>query len=144
MLDTCQIEIRNAADTLVRALSCLDRHAATTVTWDGKDTAGALVPDGSYTWRIVGATDGISLADYDGSTSALSGAITVQPWVTAQSPGADSITVSQTANVTATFSAPVVTYNATNRTVTLNPIRTLSRYSHYRVPVGDDGPLSGT
>ena len=92
VLSSCQVEIRNAANALVRALSCLDPHAATTITWDGRDTAGAAAPNGQYTWRIVGAVDSLSLADYDGSTTALSGPITVSgvstgPTVTAQSPG---------------------------------------------------------
>jgi hypothetical protein len=156
VLTTCQIEIRDAAHTLVRALSCLDPHAATTVTWDGKNTAGALVPDGAYTWRIVGAADGIPLADYDGSTAALSGPLTVLPAVTAHSPGDNSMSVSQTTNLTAAFSAPVtgvststfqlrsptgatvpavVSYNALTRTATLDPTATLPADARYTAVV---------
>jgi hypothetical protein len=156
VLTTCQIEIRDAAHTLVRAVSCLDPHAATTVTWDGKNTAGVLVADGAYTWRIVGAADGIPLADYDGSTAALSGPITVLPAVTAHSPGTNSNSASQTTNVTATFSAPVtgvstatfmlrgpagatvpavVSYNALTRTATLDPTATVAADARYTATV---------
>jgi hypothetical protein len=35
------------------------------------------VPDGEYTWRIVGAPGDEVLVDYDGSTAGITGTVTV-------------------------------------------------------------------
>lgn len=157
VLSSCQVEIRSSTDALVRALDCTDPHAATTVTWDGKDTAGAVAPDGAYRWRLVGAVDGLPLVDYDGSTSGLSGTVAVSgssaaPTVTARTPAANATGVAVAGNLTATFSEPVVgvstttfvvrnsagtvipaavSYNATTRAATLNPTASLPPDARY-------------
>jgi hypothetical protein len=158
VLTACTLEIRDAASTIVRSLPCTSPHAAATVTWDGKDATGAVVANGSYAWRIVGATGPASLVDYDGSTTALGGTVTVSggttggPTVTAQGPGAGGTSAPVATNVTATFSQPVtgvsgttfrlrnaagtlvgaaVSYNATTRTATLNPSANLVPDTRY-------------
>ena len=56
---TCnvQVKIYNSVNTLVRTIkkngvSCPAEGAAVLLKWDGKDTAGVLVPPGTYTYRI--------------------------------------------------------------------------------------------
>jgi hypothetical protein len=156
VLSACAVEIRNSANTLVRSLSCTDSNAATTVSWNGRDTGGALVPAGSYSWRIVGNTGGAALVDYDGSSTALSGTVSVAgvsgPAVTAQSPVVNGTSAAVSTNITATFSKAVqgvsattftlrnaagtligraVTYNATTRVATLNPSVNLTPDTRY-------------
>jgi len=60
---TCKVQtkIYNSANTLVRTIkkngvSCPAGGAAVLLKWDGRDTAGVLVPAGTYTYKIQ-ATD---------------------------------------------------------------------------------------
>jgi hypothetical protein len=59
---TCpaQLRIRDAGGALVRVIgkkvSCPPGGAAASMTWDGRDTAKALVPAATYTYEIL-ATD---------------------------------------------------------------------------------------
>ena len=44
--------IRNGAGTVVRTFSVANGNAAATVTWNGRNNAGATVPDGTYTMSV--------------------------------------------------------------------------------------------
>lgn len=78
-LTTCSLVIRNGLGTVVRTISCDAAYTPlgeAVVTWDGKDSSGALVPGGSYTWQLAGGDGDGSLVDVDG-TSGVQGAVTV-------------------------------------------------------------------
>ncbi len=46
------LTIRNSTGGLVRTLSAAGISGQTRITWNGKNTAGALVTSGTYTWRL--------------------------------------------------------------------------------------------
>jgi hypothetical protein len=78
-LTSCSVTVTQAA-TPVRTLSCNSMQAgqgAAAVTWDGRDSDGNLVADGSYTWTVEAAGSGGSALDASGGSSAVSGIVTV-------------------------------------------------------------------
>jgi Ca2+-binding RTX toxin-like protein len=117
----------------------------------------------------VAATNGVG----DGARSANSAVVTptapgVRPTITARTPGSGAFAVSQTGNLTATFSGAVttvntttfalrlgtattgasvpagVTYNATTRVATLNPTPTLAADTRYTATLSGIGSPAGT
>ncbi len=46
------VRARNAAGTLLKRWSVPDVGGPTPITWDGRDSAGRVVPDGTYTLRV--------------------------------------------------------------------------------------------
>jgi flagellar hook assembly protein FlgD len=49
-----QLVLRNSAGSTVRTITqTVQADKAGTLTWNGRNTAGALVPAGTYTWRVV-------------------------------------------------------------------------------------------
>jgi hypothetical protein len=80
LLTSCRLEIRDAEGALMRSLPCTGNglDAYVTVQWNGRGPTAWIVPSGEYSWRIVGATGDLPLVGYDGSTSGLSGTITVE------------------------------------------------------------------
>lgn len=84
-LTTCSLVIRNGSGTVVRTISCDAAYTTlgeAVVTWDGKDSSGALVPGGSYTWQLTGGDGDGPLVDVDG-TSGVQGTVTVTTGTTA-------------------------------------------------------------
>jgi hypothetical protein len=78
-LTSCSVTITQDS-TLVRTLSCNSVQAGqgvAAVTWDGRDSGGNLVADGSYTWTVEAAGSGGSALDASGGSSAVSGTVTV-------------------------------------------------------------------
>ncbi|WP_234336808.1 FG-GAP-like repeat-containing protein [Streptomyces xylophagus] len=69
---TWQVTVRNTAGTTVRTLSGADARGLLTATWDGKDTAGRLVANGTYTWTLTARP-----ADGQGAALTRSGSLTV-------------------------------------------------------------------
>lgn len=54
---TVSLVLRNSAGSTVRTLTqTVQAGGSSTLTWNGRNTAGSLVPKGTYTWRVV-ATD---------------------------------------------------------------------------------------
>ena len=77
-LTSCALELRDAEGTLVRTNQCTAiAYGVATVTWNDTGRVEDRVPLGTYSWRIVAASGDRPLVDYDGSTSALSGTVTV-------------------------------------------------------------------
>ena len=158
VLTTCQLEIRDVDDVLLRTVPCTSAaNGAATVEWSGRGAGAETVEDGTYGWRIVAANGDRPLVDYDRSTSALGGTLTVdsppRPTVFAPEPGA--VAVAQTTEVGLSFDEPVtgvdstslqlrraadgvavpssVDYDAPTRTATLTPVDPLSPLSRYSV-----------
>ena len=50
---TIRVRIRNAADTTVRTMTATTSAGTVAITWDGKGTDGAVVPDGTYDVRLT-------------------------------------------------------------------------------------------
>ena len=75
---TCQVKVKiqNASGGQVNMLSsnvpCSTIGTASSMTWDGRDSAGTIVPNGTYTYRI-------QASDYAGNVSSMvSGAVGVK------------------------------------------------------------------
>ncbi len=67
--ETCSVEVRvfSSSGVLVRILtstaSCPSGGAAGSVVWDGRNGAGAVVPDGTYTYRIRGRDNALNASN---------------------------------------------------------------------------------
>ncbi|MCX4590486.1 hypothetical protein OG819_12175 [Streptomyces sp. NBC_01549] len=64
--------VRNTAGATVRTLSGSDARGLQTADWDGKDSAGRLVANGTYTWTLTAQP-----ADGQGAALNRSGSLTV-------------------------------------------------------------------
>lgn len=92
-LDSWNVTISDSTGTAIRHLT--SAAPATTGTarpvWDGTDDGGAALPDGAYTWALIGVAadgDGGTVGD-DGTQHGLTGTITIQrtpPTATVTSP----------------------------------------------------------
>ncbi|MGL3807530.1 Ig-like domain-containing protein [Paeniglutamicibacter sp. R2-26] len=131
---------------------------AATYSYNGATNTATLNPNANLatgTRYTVSLTNGIQ----DGGGNALAATswsftTDAAPTVTSRTPGTDATNVSRTGNISATFSeavtgangtnvrltspsgatvTAVVTYNALNRTVTLNPVATLAANTRYTV-----------
>jgi hypothetical protein len=67
-----KVTVRNTAGATVRTLSGSDARGLLTAAWDGKDSAGCLVVNGTYTWTLTAQP-----ADGQGSALSRSGSLTV-------------------------------------------------------------------
>ena len=63
---TVTIDVLDSANTSVRTLrsNASAFRGTNAVTWDGKNTAGAVVPDGRYTFRVVATASGQTSEPY--------------------------------------------------------------------------------
>ncbi|TCO50233.1 hypothetical protein EV646_102307 [Kribbella antiqua] len=75
-LPTCKITITSGA-TVKRTLSCATTVGAARVAWNGRDSAGRLVPKGRYTWTLTGSDADGSLLWWTGSATPIRGTVTV-------------------------------------------------------------------
>jgi hypothetical protein len=63
--------------TTVRVLGCANTSGMVHVTWDGRSATGALVPAGTYTYRVSGRDDdGYWMRHYDGTLRSVTGTAT--------------------------------------------------------------------
>ncbi|MER7179341.1 FG-GAP-like repeat-containing protein [Streptomyces hyaluromycini] len=67
-----QVTVRNEAGDTVRTVSGSDARGLLTAAWDGKDSAGRLVVNGTYTWTLTARP-----ADGQGAALGLTGSIEV-------------------------------------------------------------------
>ena len=67
-----QVAVRGTAGTTVRTLSGADARGLLKAAWDGKDSAGRLVPNGTYAWTLTARP-----ADGKGAALTRSGSLTV-------------------------------------------------------------------
>lgn len=64
-------------NTTVRVLSCANTSGMARVTWDGRSSTGALLPAGTYTYRVSGRDDdGYWMRHYDGTLRSVTGTVT--------------------------------------------------------------------
>jgi hypothetical protein len=75
-LPTCKITITSGT-TVKRTLSCATTVGAARVAWNGRDSAGRLVPKGRYTWTLTGSDADGSLLWWTGSATPIRGTVTV-------------------------------------------------------------------
>jgi hypothetical protein len=75
-LPTCTVTVRSGT-TVVRTLSCANTTGRALLTWDARNTAGALVPKGTYTWTITASTSDGSVLWWTGSATPLTSTLTV-------------------------------------------------------------------
>lgn len=118
-----------SGSTTVRTLTGTTVNASVRPSWNGRNTAGKLVPNGTYTWTLTGsAADGSgAVAGLDG-TSAVSGTVRVgtTPPAGVMTNAALSSSVSATATIPVTWKATglapgaTVSYSVQYRTVTVN------------------------
>ena len=105
-LTQCAVTISSGA-TAVRVLPCSPTQmlvGEATVSWDGRNSAGSIVPLGTYTWTLAGADADGSLLDTKGNASPITGTIatashSIVSLVCASSSGAAYEPVTLTANV---------------------------------------------
>ena len=63
---TCTVEVRiqNSSgvlvNTLTKTVSCPTGGAAGSVVWDGRNSSGAIVPNGTYTYRVRGTDNALN------------------------------------------------------------------------------------
>jgi hypothetical protein len=75
-LPTCKITITSGT-TVKRTLSCATTVGAARVAWNGRDSAGRLVPKGRYTWTLTGSDADGNLLWWTGSANPIRGTVTV-------------------------------------------------------------------
>lgn len=75
-LPVCAITITSGS-TVRRVLSCATAVGSARVSWNGRDSAGRLLPKGRYNWTLTGRdADGV-LRWWTGATSPIRGTITI-------------------------------------------------------------------
>ncbi len=75
-LPTCTVTIYRGT-TKVRILNCANTIGMVSVVWDGRTGGGAVLPAGTYTYRVSGRDDdGYWLRHYDGTLRAVAGTVT--------------------------------------------------------------------
>ncbi|QNE22593.1 hypothetical protein F1D05_37720 [Kribbella qitaiheensis] len=75
-LPTCTLTIRSGT-TVVRTFNCANTTGRAVLSWDARNTAGALVPKGTYTWTMTGSTSDGALRWWTASTSPITSTLTV-------------------------------------------------------------------
>jgi len=61
----------------VRILNCANATGMVAVTWNGRTGSGAILPAGTYTYRVSGRdNDGYWLRNYDGRLTTIGGTMT--------------------------------------------------------------------
>jgi len=75
-LPSCTVTMLRGT-TAVRSIGCAHTSGMVRVTWDGRSSTGALLPAGTYTYRVSGRdNDGYWLRNYDGTLRAVTGTVT--------------------------------------------------------------------
>jgi hypothetical protein len=75
-LPTCTVTIRSGT-TVVRALNCANTTGRALLSWDARNTAGTLVPKGTYTWTMTGSTPDGPLRWWTASTTPITSTLTI-------------------------------------------------------------------
>jgi hypothetical protein len=75
-LPSCTVTIYRGT-TKVRILNCANTTGMVAVTWNGRTATGAILPTGTYTYRVSGRDeDNYWLRNYDGRLTTIGGTIT--------------------------------------------------------------------
>lgn len=75
-LPTCAITIKSGT-TVRRTLSCATSVGTARVFWNGRDSAGRLLPAGKYSWTMTGRDADGTLRWWNGNTAAIAGTVTI-------------------------------------------------------------------
>jgi flagellar hook assembly protein FlgD len=75
-LTTCKLTIRSGT-TVRRVLTCPTTTGSARPGWNGLDSAGHLVPKGTYTWTLTGSDSDGTLRWWTNATHPISGTIKV-------------------------------------------------------------------
>jgi len=75
-LPTCSLTIKSGT-AVRRVLSCATTTGSARATWDGRDSAGRLLPKGAYTWTLAGRDADGTLRWWTGATHPITGTVTI-------------------------------------------------------------------
>lgn len=75
-LPTCKVTITSGS-TVRRTLSCATTVGSARVNWNGRDTAGRLLPKGRYTWTLTGSDADGALLWWTGTGTPITGTVTI-------------------------------------------------------------------
>ncbi|ONI75514.1 hypothetical protein BWI15_06600 [Kribbella sp. ALI-6-A] len=75
-LPTCALTIMSGT-TVRRTLNCATTNGSARADWDGRDSAGRLLPPGAYTWTLTGRDGDGTLRWWTGATHAITGTVRI-------------------------------------------------------------------
>jgi hypothetical protein len=75
-LPTCTVTIRSGT-TVRRTLNCATTNGSARADWDGRDSAGRLLPPGAYSWTLAGRDGDGTLRWWTGATHAITGTVRI-------------------------------------------------------------------
>jgi hypothetical protein len=75
-LPTCSLTIRSGT-TVRRTLNCATTSGSARADWDGRDSAGRLLPPGAYSWTLAGRDGDGTLRWWTGATHAITGTVRI-------------------------------------------------------------------
>ncbi|TWD82200.1 FlgD-like protein [Kribbella amoyensis] len=75
-LPTCSLTI-SAGTTVRRVLPCATTTGSARASWDGRDSAGTLLPKGTYTWTLAGRDGDGTLRWWTGATHPITGTVRI-------------------------------------------------------------------
>jgi hypothetical protein len=75
-LPTCTLTIRSGT-AVRRTLSCATPDGSARAVWDGRDSAGRLLPKGAYTWTLAGRDADGTLRWWTGATHPITGTVRI-------------------------------------------------------------------
>lgn len=75
-LPTCTLTIKSGT-AVRRTLNCATTNGSARADWDGRDSAGRLLPPGAYTWTLAGRDSDGTLRWWTGATHAITGTVRI-------------------------------------------------------------------
>ncbi|GAB2572566.1 hypothetical protein [Kribbella endophytica] len=75
-LPTCTLTIKSGT-AVRRTLNCATTNGSARADWDGRDSAGRLLPPGAYTWTLAGRDGDGTLRWWTGATHAITGTVRI-------------------------------------------------------------------
>jgi hypothetical protein len=75
-LPTCSLTIKSGT-TVRRVLGCATPNGSARAVWDGRDSAGRLLPKGTYTWTLAGRDADGTLRWWTGATHPITGTVRI-------------------------------------------------------------------
>jgi hypothetical protein len=75
-LPTCTVTIKSGT-AVRRTLNCATTNGSARADWDGRDSAGRLLPPGAYTWTLAGRDGDGTLRWWTGATHAITGTVRI-------------------------------------------------------------------
>jgi hypothetical protein len=75
-LPTCTLTIKSGT-AVRRTLNCATANGSARAAWDGRDSAGRLLPKGAYTWTLAGRDSDGTLRWWTGATHPITGTVRI-------------------------------------------------------------------